>query len=46
MWINIDNLYKEERLFPSIEVIKYLKNNMHVNIYCDSNHNIITIDEI
>ena len=46
MWINIDDLYKEDRLFPSIEVIKYLKDNMNVKIDCDSNHNIITIDEI
>ena len=46
MWINIDDLYKEDRLFPSIEVIKYLKDNMNVKVDCDSNHNIITIDEI
>ena len=46
MWINIDDLYKEDKLFPSIEVIKYLKNDMNFKIECDSNHNIIKIDEI
>ena len=46
MWINIDDLYKEDRLFPSIEVINYLKDNMNVKIDCDINHNIITVDEI
>ena len=46
MWFNIDDLYKEIKLFPSIEVIKYLKDNMNVKVDCDSNHNIITIDEI
>ena len=45
MWFNIDDLYKEDRLFPSIEVIKYLKDDMNVKIDCDSNHNIIKIDE-
>ena len=46
MWINIDDLYKEDKLFPSIEAIKYLKDGMNLKIDCDSNHNIITIDEI
>lgn len=46
MWFNIDDLYKEIKLFPSIEVIKYLKDNMNIKVDCDSNHNIITIDEI
>ena len=46
MWINIDDLFKEDRLFPSIEVIKYLKDNMNMKINCDSNNNIITINEI
>ena len=45
MWINIDDLYKEDKLFPSIEVIKYLKDNVNLSIECDSNHNIIKIDE-
>ena len=46
MWINIDDLFKKDRLFPSIEVIKYLKDNMNMKINCDSNNNIITINEI
>ena len=46
MWINVDDLYKEERLFPSIEVIKYLKDGMNLKIDCDSNNNITTIDEL
>ena len=46
MWINVDDLYKEERLFPSIEVIKYLKDGMNLKVECDSCHNIMKIDEI
>ena len=46
MWINVDDLYKEERLFPSIEVIKYLKDGMNLKIDCDSNNNITNIDEL
>lgn len=46
MWISIDDLYKEDKLFPSIEVIKYLKKDMNLKIECDSNHNIINIGEI
>lgn len=44
MWFNIDNLYKESKIFPSIEVIKYLKNNMSVKLICDDNHNILKIE--
>ena len=44
MWINIDDLFKEDRLFPSIEVIKYLKDNMNLKIDCDSNNNIVNIE--
>ena len=46
MWINVDDLYKEERLFPSIEVIKNLKDGMNLKVECDSCHNIMKIDEI
>ena len=44
MWFNIDDLYKEIKLFPSIEVIKYLKDNMNVKVDCDSNHIILNIE--
>ena len=44
MWFNITDLYKETKLFPSIEIIKYLKNNMNVKIDCDSNHKIRNIE--
>ena len=43
MWFNINDLYNEEKIFPSIEVIKYLKDNMNVIIESDSNHNIMNI---
>lgn len=46
MWINIDDLYKEDKLFPSVEAIKYLKENMNLKIVCDCSHNIINIDEL
>ena len=39
-------LFKEDKLFPSIEVIKYLKDNMNLKTECDNNHNIISINEL
>lgn len=45
MWVNIDDLYKETKLFPSIELIKYLIEDMNVKIKCDSNHKILSIEE-
>ena len=44
MWVDIDNLYKEPKLFPSIELIKHLKDDMNIKIDSDSNHNIINIE--
>lgn len=44
MWFNIADLYQETKLFPSIEVIKYLKDDMNVKIDCDSNHMILKIE--
>ena len=44
MWINIDDLYKEEKLFMSIEAIKYLKDNMNLKIECDSDNNMLNIN--
>lgn len=46
MWFNIDDLYKKTKLFPSIEVIEYLKDGMNLKVECDSCHNIMKIDEI
>ena len=46
MWIDIDELFKEEKLFASIKAIKYLKDNMNIKIECDSNNNIIKIEEV
>ena len=43
MWISINDLYKETKIFPSIEVIKYLKDGMNLKIECDNNHNIMSI---
>ena len=44
MWINMSDLFKEEKLFPSIEAIKYLKNDIDLKIQCDSNHRILKIE--
>ena len=46
MWISIDDLYKETKLFPSVEAIKYLKDGMNLKMECDSNHNILNINNI
>ena len=44
MWININNLNMERKLFPNIEVIKYLKPDMNVRIECDTNNNILKLE--
>jgi len=43
MWINIDKLIEEEKVFASVKAIKYLKDKMNIKIECDSNHNILSI---
>ena len=43
LWIDLSELFKESKLFPSIELIKYLKANMKVEMECDINHNIINM---
>ena len=46
MWINIDDLYKEDKIFPSVVAIKYLKDNMNLKIEFNINENIINVDEM
>lgn len=43
MWIDIEKLMKEEKVFPSIEILKHLSNNEDIllTIHCDENHRII-----
>lgn len=45
MWIDKVALYDKEKVFPSVEVIKYLKDNMDLRIECDNSHNILNISE-
>lgn len=44
-WMDIDALLKEKKVFPSVKIIKYLNDNMNLKIECDSNHNIIDIND-
>ena len=44
MWIDITDLNKQTKIFPSIKAIEYLKDNMDLKIECDSNHNILNIN--
>ena len=46
MWMDIDDLCSEPKIFPSVKAIKYLKANMDLKIECDSNHNIIKFKDI
>lgn len=49
MWINIQKLIKEEKVFPSIEILKYIMQNdenIKLKIYCDEKHIITKIVEI
>ena len=45
MLVDIDELFKETKVLPSIEIIKHLKDNINLKIECDMNHNIINIKE-
>lgn len=46
MWINIDQLFNESKKFPSIEILKYLKeDNINLKIYSDENHNIVKLEK-
>lgn len=46
MWINIDQLFNEPKKFPSIEILKYLKeDSINLNIYSDENHNILKLEK-
>ena len=45
MWINIEDLLKENKKFPSVEIIKHLEgNNINLKIYSDDDHNILNIE--
>ena len=44
MWISIEDLLKENKKFPSVEIIKHLDgNNINLKIYSDDDHNILNI---
>ena len=44
MWISIEDLLKENKKFPSVEIIKHLDgNNINLKIYSDNDHNILNI---
>ena len=45
MWIDLNDLNRETKVFPSIIAIKYLKDNMNLKINCESNDKIIEIIE-
>jgi hypothetical protein len=44
MWIDLNDLQNEEKVFTSIIVIKYLKEDLRIN--CESNDKIIEINEV
>ena len=45
MWIDINDLKHELKVFPSIKVINYLKENINIKIKCDENSNILNIEK-
>lgn len=50
MWKNIDELISEQKIFPSIEILKYIiknnENNINLKILCNKNHTIKEIQEV
>ena len=45
LWINIDELIKQEKKLATIELLKYLKDGMELKIYCDNSHKALKIEE-
>lgn len=48
MWIEIETLLKEEKVFPSIEILKHIlknKDTIKLTINCDNNHIITKVLE-
>lgn len=45
MWIDLEKIQNESKIFASIKAIKYLKDNMNLKIYCKSNDTILEINE-
>ena len=45
MWVDIADILNEPKIFPSIEVIRWLKNDMNVKVECDSNHKILNVEK-
>lgn len=45
IWINIEDLLKENKKFPSVEIINYIESDdISLKIYSDDNHNILNIE--
>ena len=45
MWIDIDELFKQDKKFASTEILKYINwENIKLKIYVDENHNILKIE--
>lgn len=44
MWISINSLEKEEKVLASAKILNNIKDNMNIIIECDSNHNILSIN--
>ncbi len=44
LWIDLDELNNSDKLFQSIKAINYLKDNTHIYIDCDNNHNITNMN--
>lgn len=45
MWIELDGLLVQEKVFPCIEILKHLdKEKLDLRIYSDENHNVIKVE--
>ena len=45
MWMSIDELLSKDKKIPSVEIVKYLDNNIKLKINSDDNHNILSIEK-
>lgn len=44
MWIDIDDLEKEDKIMASCRIVKKLKDSMNVKAECDENHKLLTLN--
>ena len=46
LWVDLEKIQKESKILASIRMIKYIKDNMNLKMFCDDEDNIIKIVDL